>query len=115
MESILNTIKKMLGIELDCTDFDLELIPHINSVLMAVMQLGVGPSTGLMILDDKNMWTELLGDRKDLESVKTYIYLKTRLLFDPPTNAYLVEALERQATELEWRITAQAEVTVTQE
>ena len=109
MESILNTIKKMLGIELDCTDFDLELVPHINSVLMAVIQLGVGPSTGLMILDDKNMWTELLGVRKDLESVKTYIYLKTRLLFDPPQSSFLIEAFKKEIAEIEWRLNIQVE------
>lgn len=108
MDSILSTIKNMLGPELDCTDFDTEIIIDINTVLMVLAQLGVGPDVGLTITDDKNSWTELLGDRKDLEAVKTYIYLKVRLIFDPPLNSFLVEAINRQITELEWRIAERA-------
>ena len=107
MDSILISIKKVLGIEQEDTHFDPDIILSINSVLMVLNQLGIGPITGLIITGEEETWTALLGDRKDIESVKIFVYLKVRLLFDPPTNAFLVEAIERQTKELEWRINVQ--------
>jgi hypothetical protein len=103
--SILTTIKKMLGLDEDYIHFDSEIIVDINSVLMILTQLGVGPDEGFYIVDKTETWGTYLNDRKDLEAVKTYIYLKVRLLFDPPTNAFLVDSIERQIKELEWRLT----------
>lgn len=109
MESVLTTIKKLLGIEEEYEHFDTDLIVHINSVLMTLTQLGVGPSTGLSITNKEDIWEDLLEDRLDLNAVKTYIYLKVRLIFDPPQMGYLVDAIKDQCKELEWRLLIQAE------
>ena len=109
MESILNSTKKSLGIVIDDTNFDDELILHINSALMTVQQLGIGPITGFVISDSDDVWSDLLGDRTDLEAVKLYLYLKVRLAFDPPQNGFLVDAIKNQITELEFRLNVQAE------
>lgn len=109
MESILNTLKKPLGVPIEMTNFDDELIMHINSALMSVQQLGIGPITGFSISSSEDIWEDLLGDRLDLEGVKTYLYLKVRLVFDPPQNSFLVEAIKSQITELESRLNTQAE------
>lgn len=108
MESILDTIKKMLGIEIDYTHFDLDIITSINSVFMNLQQIGVGPKDGYHIQDSTNKWEEYT-TAKDLEAIKTFIYLKVRLIFDPPANAFLVDAIERQLKELEWRLNVQVE------
>lgn len=109
MDSILTTIKKMLGIEEEYTHFDADIIMHINGVLMTLAQIGVGPDTGIFITDASSVWSELLGERKDLEGVKTYIYLRVRLLFDPPTTSYVLEAIKEQTKELDWRLIHQME------
>ena len=109
MESVLTTIKKMLGIAADYTHFDSDIIVHINSVLMTLNQLGVGPETQTFIGSDMDTWDKILGDITNLEAVKTYIYLKVRLLFDPPTSSFVVDSMNRQASELEWRLNVQAE------
>jgi hypothetical protein len=101
----------MLGIEPDYTHFDQDIIININTVLMVLTQIGVGPSTGLFITDSTQLWADFLGERKDLEAIKTFVYLKVRLLFDPPSNAFIVEAMERQIKELEWRLMVQSEPT----
>lgn len=72
--------------------------------IMSLTQLGVGPETGFMISSDLETWSDFIGDRKDIEGVKTFIYLKVRLVFDPPANQFLVDAMERQIRELECRI-----------
>lgn len=109
MDSILTSVKKMLGIEDEYTHFDPDIILHVNSVMMTLAQLGVGPEAGFFIADKTKTWVDFLGDRKDLEAVKTYIYLKVRLLFDPPTSAFVLGATERQITELEWRLNVQVD------
>jgi hypothetical protein len=101
--SILDSIKQMLGIDTDDTNFDRELVIYINGALMVVNQLGVGPS-GYTIADNTNKWDEFLADRTDLELVKTDIYLRVRLIFDPPQNSFLVAAIKEQITEYDWRI-----------
>lgn len=109
MDSILTSIKQQLGIASDVTAFDNEIILGINSALMHLEQLGVGPEDGLVIEDSSGMWSDLLNDDTSLESVKIYVYLRTRLVFDPPSTSYLIEAMERQIRELEWRIVVQKE------
>jgi len=109
VESILTSIKKLLGIEESFTNFDTDIIISINSALMSVQQIGIGPSNGFSITSSKEIWKDLLGDRKDLDAVKTYIYLKTRLVFDPPQNSFLVDSIKNQLTELEVRLNIQAE------
>ncbi|MDF2800237.1 MAG: hypothetical protein K0S61_140 [Anaerocolumna sp.] len=112
MNSILISTKKLLGYEQDFTQFDPDIILFINSVMLSLNQLGVGPSDGFEITGEEETWTDLFGDRKDLSAVKTYVYLKVRLLFDPPTNESLIKSIERQIIEAEWRINAQSTQTV---
>jgi hypothetical protein len=108
MDSILDSIKKLLGIEPEETHFDQELIMHINSALMNLNQLGVGEEC-VMISSDLNTWDSILGINTNLEAVKIYIYLKVRLVFDPPTSAFVLDSIERQITQLEWRLNVQVE------
>lgn len=109
MESILTTIKKLLGITADYKHFDTDIIVHINTVLMALNQIGVGPTDPYLITSEIETWDDFLGGAKNLEAVKTYIYLKVRLAFDPPANSSLIEAINRSINELEWRLNAAAE------
>lgn len=111
MESILTSIKKMLGIDSDYTQFDSDLILLINSMLMMLNQLGIGPSAGFSIVDETATWTDFIGAATDLEAVKLYVALKVRISFDPPASAFVLEAMERTLTELTWRLSVQANVT----
>lgn len=104
MESILTSVKKMLGIDEAYTHFDADLIMHINTVFSILNQLGVGPSEGYMIDDANDIWSDFLPEGYKLEMVKSYVYLKVRLLFDPPTSSSVMEAVNRQISELEFRI-----------
>lgn len=99
----------MLGIEEDYTHFDADIILNINAALMGLTQIGVGPATGFMIIDDKALWTDFLGERKDIEAVKTYIAMKVRLMFDPPSSSFVLESMNRQIAELEWRLNVQVD------
>jgi hypothetical protein len=103
-ESILNSTKKVLGLDESYTVFDTDVIMHINSVLSILNQLGIGPVDGFMIEDATPTWTDFLADVKPLNSVKTYVFLRVRMLFDPPTTGYLITAMEKQIEELTWRI-----------
>lgn len=107
--SILTSIKKLLGIEKSYDHFDQEIIIHINSAFMNLNMLGIGPEEGFSIESDDAEWNNFIGQRTDLQAIKTYIYLKVRLLFDPPQMGYLVEAITKQISELEWRLTVQKE------
>ncbi|HAQ02994.1 MAG: Structural protein [Candidatus Moranbacteria bacterium GW2011_GWF1_36_4] len=109
MSSILDTIKKMLGVETDVDVFDTDIIVHINSALMTLNQLGVGPADSFFISDNTAEWDDFFGTVTELELVKSYIYLKVKMLFDTPTSSTVVEAMTRQITEFEWRLTAQVE------
>ena len=84
MESILTSIKKLLGIEEEYTQFDNDIIMHINTVFLNLTQLGVGPSEGFLVEDDTATWYDFIGDSNQLQAVKSYMYLKVKLLFDPP-------------------------------
>lgn len=106
INSILGSVKQMLGIDQSDTSFDNELIMHTNGALMIMTQLGVGPSGGFMITSASEEWTDLLGDRTDLNLVSTAVYLRVRLIFDPPQNSFLVAAIEEQIAEYDWRIEA---------
>ena len=109
-ESILLTIKKMLGGSLVETDhFDMDIIININSVLMQLGQLGIGPTEGFTIQDEQAIWSEFLLERKDLIAVQVYIYLKVKQVFDPPTSSFVLDSVDRQIKELEWRLNVQAE------
>ena len=103
-ESILENIKKLLGIATTYTVFDQDLLIHINSVFMILRQLGVGPKEGYKITGPLNVWSEFSSDDRFIESVKTYVYLKVRLYFDPPQNSSLMQAIQSQINELEWRL-----------
>lgn len=108
MSSILTSIKKLLGITAEYTDFDEDIIMHINSVFMILKQLGVGPKEGFSITGDTEEWADFLPNG-DVNLVKSYIYLKVRLMFDPPINASLVESINRQIAEFEWRLNVEIE------
>ena len=110
MDSILDTIKKMLGIESTDTAFDVDVIVNINSVFMLLNQLGIGPINSFSISGKDETWDQFLNDNTKLEAVKTYMYLKVRVLFDPPTISAVLDSLNRQITELEWRLNVQAAV-----
>ena len=109
MESILISIKKLLGIGEDSDHFDPDIIMHINSVFMDLTQMGVGPSDGFVIEDDTTEWTEFIPDTKKLQAVKTYIYLRVKLLFDPPISSAVMEAMNRDIQRYEWRLNVAAE------
>lgn len=111
MESILTSIKKLLGITEDYEHFDPDIIMHINSVFMILTQMGVGPSEGFVIEDDTSRWSDYADDTIPIESIKSYIYLKVRLLFDPPTSGAVIESMNRMISELEWRLNVSAEST----
>lgn len=104
MDSILNTIKKMLGISEDYDAFDTDIIVGINSAIMALTQIGVGPADGFVVKDSAQTWMDFLGDRQGIESVKQYIYCKTKIAFDPPTSSFVIEAMKEIIRETEFRI-----------
>lgn len=107
--SILNTIKNMLGIDETFNGFDSEITIDINSAFMNLHQLGVGPNTAFQISSEMDKWSDFTEDETQIGGIKTYIYLKTRLLFDPPTNSFLVNSIDKQIQELEWRLNVNAE------
>lgn len=110
MESILTSIKKLLGIAESYKQFDTDIIIHINSALMVLNQLGVGPSQGFSIKDETNTWSEFIPeDRYDMESIKSYVYMKVRLLFDPPASSAAITSMEKLISEFEFRINVAAE------
>lgn len=108
-DSILDSVKHTLNLASDYTPFDQDIVMHINSVFSTINQLGVGPDAGYMIEDKETLWSDFLEGDLRLNNIKTYMYLRVRMLFDPPTIGYLVEAMKEQIKELEWRINAQRE------
>lgn len=112
MDEILTSIKKLLGIVEEYTQFDDDIIMHINTTFMTLQQIGVGPSNGYLITKDGHeTWTDYLGDDlSNLQAVKSYIYLNVKLLFDPPTTAsYVLESIKEQIKELTWRLNVQVD------
>ena len=104
LDSILKKKKKMLGITEDYEHFDADLIMHINSVFMILTQLGVGPSEGFSIEGKSDTWDDFISTGSNLEAVKSYVYLKVKLLFDPPLSSAVMESMNRMISELEWRL-----------
>jgi hypothetical protein len=105
VESILNTIKKLLGIDSEDDSFDVDVMAIINSTIPALSQMGIGPANGFIVTSADNTWNEYIGNSTiNLEGVKTYLYLKTKLIFDPPTNSTVIDAFNKNLNELEWRM-----------
>ena len=104
MDSILTSIKKLLGIAEEYTQFDEDIIMHINTVFLNLTQLGVGPEEGFLIEDDVASWEDFINDNTQLQAVKTYVYLKVKLFFDPPLSSSVIESMNRMIAELEWRL-----------
>lgn len=105
MDSILTSIKKLLGIVEEYEHFDMDIIIGINTTFSTLFQMGVGPTAAFSITDKTAVWSDFTGDRLDLESVKTLVYLKVKLIFDTPSNSFLIEAMNKVISELEWRLT----------
>ena len=103
MTGILDTVRKLVGAGDSAGPFDQDLLIHINSTMSVLTQLGLGPVNGFFVTENSK-WNEFIGDGLKLEMVKTYVYLKVRLIFDPPQNASLLEAIKSQISEYEWRI-----------
>lgn len=115
-DSILLSVKKILGLDADYTAFDEDVIMHINTALGALQQLGVGPEEGLEISDDVPTWDDLIdttlygpASSSVFRMARAYVYLRVRLLFDPPQTSFLLEAMNNQLQEYEWRISAERE------
>jgi hypothetical protein len=109
--SILTSTKKILGLAEDYTAFDLDIITHINTVFSTLTQLGIGPLEGFMIEDERAVWDDYFSDDNQLNSIKSYVFLCVKRLFDPPTVSYLIDAQERQIEQLEWRLNVHREET----
>lgn len=109
-ESILKSTKKILGLDNEYTAFDLDVITHINAAFSILDQLGIGPLDGFSIEDDQTEWTSYPVPANQLHLIKTYVYLKVRLLFDPPSTSFLINAYEEQLKEYEWRLNVMREV-----
>lgn len=109
MESILTSIKKLIGITEEYTQFDVDIMMHINSAFGILRQLGVGPADGFRISGKEDTWDQFLQDEKKLELVKTYVYLKVKLLFDPPLSSAVIDCINREISQCEWRLMVTAE------
>lgn len=114
-KSILETIKKLIGIDKDYGVFDIDLVVAINSSFTILNQLGVGPFKSFSISGPSETWSDFFGEDESIDLAKSYIYLRARLLFDPPETGVLHEAIERQIKEFEWRLMIQAETKHMQE
>lgn len=109
LSSILTSIKKLLGVAEEYTYFDSDIIMHINSVFMFLTQMGVGPKEGFFIEDDTAAWVDYIPDSPLLNSIKSYMYLRVKLLFDPPISSAAIESMNRMIDEFEWRINDEAD------
>lgn len=107
-DSILDTTKRQLGLDPEDDSFDIEIIMHINSIFFVLQQLGVGPVLGFSIIDRSDLWSAFVG-ADQINAVRTYMGLKVRLIFDPPTTGPATEAMERQASQMEWRLNVHME------
>lgn len=115
MDSILTSIKKLLGIAEEYEHFDEDIVIQINTVFMTLKQIGVGPSEGFEIQNDSSTWNQYIDVEKEpdklslLSAVKTYIYLKVKMVFDPPLNGSVAESIKQTISELEWRLNHESE------
>ena len=108
-ESVLLSIKKMLGLDKDYDVFDPELIIHVNTVFGTLHQLGVGPDEQFRISGDLEVWSDFDTEGEQIDEVKTYIYLRVRLLFDPPSSSFVLSSFQEQLKEFEWRLNVKAD------
>lgn len=115
MDSILTSIKKLLGIAEEYVHFDADLITHINSVFSILAQIGVGPSKGFKITGATETWDDFIQDEDLIQSTKTYVYKKVKLMFDPPDRSAVMESTKSVINELEWRLNVAAESTTEEE
>lgn len=102
--SILTDVKKVLGIDESYEAFDLDIMMHINSIFSVLTQLGIGPEDGFLVENKDQTWGQFLELDNRFNQVKTYVYLRVRLLFDPPATSFTIAAMERQIEELGWRL-----------
>ena len=109
-ESILLSTKKILGLDAGYTAFDLDVITHINAAFSILNQLGVGPEDGFSISDESSLWSDYTAPYNQLHLVKTYVFLKVRVLFDPPGTSFHLESANNQIKEYEWRLNCFREV-----
>lgn len=109
MDSILQSVKKYLGIPEEYTHFDQDLLIHIQAPLLELSQIGVGPIGGLSVMGPSETWTNLYGSYKNLSAVRSYVCMRVRLSFDPPTSQALIKAINDQLAELIWRLRDEAE------
>ena len=108
-DSILVSIKKMLGLDDDYTPFDTDVLIHINAAFMTLCQMGIGPKEGFTVTDDSQIWDDFLTNKVMLGGVKTWVYLQVKMLFDPPANSFVMDAYKTQAEQILWRLNVQAE------
>lgn len=108
-DSILMSIKRMLNVDPEEQAFDMEIGTHINGVFMTLWQLGIGPDDGFSVRDADTQWTDFSNDKTLVETLKEYVYLKVRMIFDPPASSIVADAYNSRISELEWRLNIQAE------
>ena len=110
-QSILNSIKKVLNLTEDDESFDVDVLMHIDSVFSDLTQLGIGPAEGFSVEDESVTWDAFIGTDPKLNSVKSYVYLRLRLLFDPPNTSYALESMNKQIEQMSWRLNVERETT----
>lgn len=108
-ESILNTVKKLLGLDPSYDAFDTDVLIGINAALFTLMQLGVGPKGGFIVSSQSETWSDFVGKAIDLEALKQYVYLRTRIAFDPPSNASVMQSMKDLCDEYAWRLNVQVD------
>lgn len=109
LESVLETLRVLAGLDSSDPSYDTELIIHANTMLMALTQMGVGPASGFVITGTGEKWSDFLGSSVGFEAAKTYIELKIKLIFDPPSSSFAIQAMKEQIEEIGWRLTWQAD------
>lgn len=108
-DSILDSVKKSLGLDKDYDPFDPDIVMHINSCFFTLNQLGLGPSEGFLVEGSDSVWSEFVPEIQKFAAIKSYVYIKVKLLFDPPATSFAQEAMKQQATEYEWRLQVAAD------
>lgn len=110
-DSILESVKKALGIGPELTAFDLDIVMHINTVFTTLHQLGVG-EPGFTVEDKEATWDQFYNQTHNLHAIRTYVYMRVRIIFDPPVSAYGIQSLENACKELEWRLNHEVEMVI---
>lgn len=113
--SILNSTKKLLGLDPNYKVFDLDILSHINSAMMTLSQLGIISNAGYMVVDETDEWSDVVTTEANVSAIRTYVYLKVKYVFDPPNNSFGLDAIKKQMDELEWRMNVQVDHTPPEE